>query len=264
MTRSNDDGTALVAAAAALLGLSVLADSAMEHYRGSFHNKAMVLPLVAAGMTIGASALARPARASARRAVLANAAHDVAMVTGAAGFAFHAYNVGKRPGSLSWENLFHAAPIGAPFALTLAGLIGRLARRPDRRHAGTLATVAAVGIAGSAAEAGLLHLRGAYQNPAMVLPVVVPPIAAVTLGLAARAPDGRLDRAARWLLKGTAALGVLGAGFHAVGIARRMGGWANWSQNLLAGPPLPAPPSFTALALAGLAALRQLRGSRHD
>ena len=34
-----------------------------------------------------------------------------------------------------------------------------------------------------------------------------------------------------------------------------MGGWRNWSQNVLNGPPMPAPPSFTGLALAGLAAL---------
>ncbi len=34
-----------------------------------------------------------------------------------------------------------------------------------------------------------------------------------------------------------------------------MGGWRNWSQNVLNGPPLPAPPSFTGLALTGLAAL---------
>jgi hypothetical protein len=44
--------------------------------------------------------------------------------------------------------------------------------------------------------------------------------------------------------------------FHARGVARYHGGWRNWSQNVLSGPPLPAPPSFTALATAGLAALR--------
>jgi hypothetical protein len=48
--------------------------------------------------------------------------------------------------------------------------------------------------------------------------------------------------------------------FHARGIARHQGGWRNWSQNLFSGPPLPAPPGFSALALAGLAALR-LRAS---
>jgi hypothetical protein len=62
----------------------------------------------------------------------------------------------------------------------------------------------------------------------------------------------RLGRA--WLA-GLAWLGLAGVAFHARGVARQMGGWANWSQNLLAGPPLPAPPSFSALALAGRAAL---------
>ncbi|CAG9239616.1 hypothetical protein BGLA2_960011 [Burkholderia gladioli] len=47
--------------------------------------------------------------------------------------------------------------------------------------------------------------------------------------------------------------------FHARGVARQMGGWRNWSQNLLSGPPLPAPPAFTALAVAGLAALELTR-----
>jgi len=53
-------------------------------------------------------------------------------------------------------------------------------------------------------------------------------------------------------------------GFHAFGVSRGMGGWRNWSQNLLNGPPLPAPPSFTGLALAGLAALGLLEGEAND
>ena len=54
-------------------------------------------------------------------------------------------------------------------------------------------------------------------------------------------------------------MGGAGVLFHARGIHRAMGGWRNWSQNVLDGPPLPAPPSFTGLALAGLAAIRLLR-----
>jgi hypothetical protein len=50
-------------------------------------------------------------------------------------------------------------------------------------------------------------------------------------------------------------VGLAGAGFHAYGVHRAMGGWRNPRQNVLNGPPLPAPPSFTGLALAGLAAL---------
>ena len=49
-----------------------------------------------------------------------------------------------------------------------------------------------------------------------------------------------------------------------IGVARNMGGWRNWSQNLLNGPPIPAPPSFTGLALAGLAALGLLEDHPDD
>ena len=62
----------------------------------------------------------------------------------------------------------------------------------------------------------------------------------------------------------TAAMGVAGVVFHAYGVSRGMGGWRNWRQNAFAGPPLPAPPSFTGLALAGLAALALLKEHARD
>jgi hypothetical protein len=252
---------------AALLALSVLADSAVEHYRGSFHNRAMYAPLASAALALGGSLAGmldrRPASHPARDAIYA-----IAAVTGVAGFGFHAYNIGKRPGGFSWLNLFYAAPIGAPFALALAGLLGRgaeRAREVSRPGGGAsvvgvplqrlLAAVSAAGLAGTVAEAGLLHFRGAYHNPAMLLPVAVPPVAATCLGAATLAPSRRAHRLARWWLKLTAFLGFAGVGLHAYGVSRNMGGWRNWSQNVLNGPPLPAPPSFTGLAVAGLAAL---------
>jgi hypothetical protein len=250
----------------ALLAFSVLADSAVEHYRGSFANRAMYTPLATAALALAGSlfglADARPNRHAVRDGIYA-----VAAATGLAGLCFHAYNILKRPGGLSWLNLFYAAPIGAPFALTLAGLLGRGAERvrdaPRRQGptilgmpAGrTLAALSAAGLAGTAGEAGLLHFRGAFQDPAMVLPVTVPPVAATLLAAAALRPQPNINRLARWWLKFTALLGFAGVGFHALGVARNMGGWRNWSQNVLNGPPLPAPPSFTGLALAGLAAL---------
>ena len=39
--------------AAGVIATAVLADSAVEHYRGSFHNKAMVTPLVTAALVAG-------------------------------------------------------------------------------------------------------------------------------------------------------------------------------------------------------------------
>src|SRR5581483_7933471 len=182
----------------------------------------------------------------------------------------HAYNILKRPGGLSWSNLFYAAPVGAPAALTLAGLLGRGAElvrdaRPWRRatvrglSAGrVLAATASIGLAGTVGEAGLLHFRGNFQNPAMILPVTAPPVASALLGAAAVRPGRGINTIARWWLRLTALLGIGGVGFHAYGVSRGMGGWRNWSQNILNGPPLPAPPSFTGLAIAGLAALALL------
>ena len=98
-------------------------------------------------------------------------------------------------------------------------------------------------------EAGLLHLRGAYHNPAMWLPVSLPPMAATLLAASAAAPSPRRWLIAKAWLRLTALLGFVGgAGFHAYGVSRGMGGWRNWTQNLLNGPPIPAPPSFTGLA----------------
>ena len=269
----SDRGTAVIGTAArqlnlgaALLALAVLADSAVEHYRGSFHNRAMYAPLASAALALGGSlhgtmdrrAACHPSR---------DAIYALAAVTGIAGLGFHAYNINKRPGGWSWLNLFYAAPIGAPLALTLSGFLGRgaeKARALDRRRPvkalgmplqRLLAAVSAVGLIGTVGEAALLHFRGAYHNPAMVLPVGVPPVAATLLGAAAVSPSRKLHRLARWWLRLTALLGFAGVGLHAYGVSRNMGGWRNWSQNVLNGPPLPAPPSFTGLALTGLAAL---------
>jgi hypothetical protein len=149
----------------------------------------------------------------------------------------------------------------------LAGLLGRAAERVrDARSRGAktlfglpagrmLAAVTAAGLAGNVGEAGLLHFRGAYQNPAMFAPVTVPPIASALLGASALRPGRFVNGLARWWLRLTALLGCAGVGFHAYGVSRAMGGWANWKQNVVDGPPLPAPPSFTGLALAGLTAL---------
>ena len=253
----------------AVLALAVLADSGLEHYRGSFNNRAMYLPLASAGLTLAGSLFGvadpRSKRHGVREAIYAGAA-----ATGLAGLGFHAYNILKRPGGLSWLNLFYAAPVGAPAALSLAGIIGGVAERlrdqPDGSGSATLgralAGLTATALAGTTGEAGLLHFRGAYHNPAMLAPVALPPVAAALLGAAAAAPGPCVSRLARWWLKLTAFLGLAGTGFHAYGVSRAMGGWRNWSQNLLNGPPLPAPPSFSGLALAGLAALALIEAGR--
>ncbi|MEM5382779.1 hypothetical protein VSR68_04130 [Paraburkholderia phymatum] len=249
----------------ALLAFSALADSAVEHYRGSFDNPAMYTPLVSATCALIAGLHGGADRTEAAHSIR-HAAYVTAAVAGVAGTAFHLYNVTKRPGGFSWHNLFYGAPLGAPMSLLLSGALGavgeRLRNEPavDPRLFGmpagkALALAASIGLAGTVAEVGLLHFRGAFQHRAMYAPVTVPPLAAAMLANAALSAP-RQHWLTRIWLRATAALGVVGTLFHARGIARSQGGWRNWSQNILGGPPLPAPPSFTALALAGLAALR--------
>jgi hypothetical protein len=226
----------------------------------------MYTPLVSAALTLAVSGHgAADNRSDAH--VVRDSVYSLAGLTGLLGTGFHIYNIAKRPGGFSWLNLFYSAPIGAPFAMVLAGLLGFSAERvrdnaPEQLPrllglpaARALAGITSFGMLGTVGEAGLLHFRGAYHDPAMFLPVTVPPIAALLLGETAVGPKG-VDRwFTRWWLRLTALLGFVGVGFHIFGVARNMGGWRNWKQNVLNGPPIPAPPSFTGLALAGLAAL---------
>jgi hypothetical protein len=261
--------------AAGMIATSVLADSAIEHYRGSFHNKAMVIPLVTAALSLAVSAHGsfdrRPAAHRARDGVYVAAA-----LTGLVGTCFHIFNISKKPGGFSWQNLFYSTPIGAPAALTLSGILGFLAERARDTLPGRAPTICGVsagravaaatslGLFGTVAEAGLLHFRGAYHDPFMYLPVTIPPLAAVLIGNAALGRTCERRPLVRFWLRFTALLGFAGAGFHAMGVARNMGGWRNWTQNVLNGPPIPAPPSFTGLALAGLAALGLLEDHPDD
>src|SRR6202012_2384947 len=101
--------------------------------------------------------------------------------------------------------------------------------------------------------------RGAFHNPAMLLPVTMPPVAAGLLARAAVGPAEDHRTSTKAWLAATAIMGVAGVALHAYGVSRGMGGWRNWRQNAFAGPPVPAPPSFTGLALAGLAALALMK-----
>ena len=277
LTRASLKASRLLNTAAATLAAGVLTDSAAEHYRAGFHNRAMfIAPAVsAAALTTAAATAFTPAG----HRVLSRAVFAVSVATGVVGFGFHVTNVSRRIGGWNPENVFHGAPIAAPLAITMAGLLGlaasriarsaasgddRLPQRTGSRLAGALGSLSALGLAGTSIEAGALHFRGAFQNPFMFAPVIIPPTAAATLATAAVSRSPRVRNAAGGLLRLTAWLGVAGVCFHAWGVQRRMGGWSNWRQNVLAGPPLPAPPAFTGLALAGLAALELLEAERTE
>jgi hypothetical protein len=256
--------------AAAILSFSVLTDSAIEHYRGAFHNPAMyTAPAVAAASLANSLNMTlTPEHFGVGRTALSG----LSLATGLTGTGFHLYNVAKREGGFDFLNLFYGAPLGAPMAIALAGLAGlaasRLVVEAEGREAATLlgqpagtllGLGAAAGLVGTVAEAALLHFRGAFHDPFMFLPVTIPPATAVLLAAATIWPE--LCPLARPMLWVTALLGIAGTGFHAYGVQRNMGGFYNWSQNILQGPPLPAPPSFTGVALAGLAAVKLMEAA---
>jgi hypothetical protein len=256
-----------LSAGAAILCASVALDSALEHYRGKFKNRAMFVGPTMALLGLGAATCLafRPDRAKDRLPKIALIAVGA---TGLIGMGFHSYNVLKRPGEIDTLNLFYAAPVGAPAALTLAGLYGVIAGEMldgsdfvETRLPQLTAGLIAFSLLGTVAEAGLFHFRGAFQDPAMYAPVTIPPLAAVAIGAAALSP--RAADFAKPLLQATAVLGIAGPIFHAYGIHRNMGGWYNWSQMILQGPPLPAPPAFLGIAAAGLGLLPALREREH-
>jgi hypothetical protein len=61
----------------------------------------------------------------------------------------------------------------------------------------------------------------------MFLPVTLPPIAAGLTAASLAIGSRELARAAGWWLRLTAALGLIGSGFHAYGVSRNMGDWRN-------------------------------------
>src|ERR1700754_5069713 len=75
----------------ALLAFSALTDSAVEHYRGSFENPAMVTPLVCATCALLAGLHGGRDRTAASHSVR-HAIYLAAAAAGVAGSAFHLYN----------------------------------------------------------------------------------------------------------------------------------------------------------------------------
>ncbi len=258
-----------------ILAASVLLDSAVEHYRGGFYNPAMVTPIVASLVALTASLHGLSDRRENKHG-MRDAVFALSAATGVVGTGFHLYNTMKKPGGLTWQNLFYSGPLGAPAAIGLSGLFGLLAERvrdtpPQQdpkllgRSAGRMLGLAtAASLLGTTGEAGLLHFRGAFHNPAMYLPVTMPPAAAALMANAALGDARKTRPFTRLWLGLTSVMGVAGVGFHIFGVSRAMGGWRNWRQNMVDGPPIPAPPSFVGLAFAGLAALALMRAHPDD
>ena len=135
-----------------LAGGSVLADSAIEHYRGSFHNRAMYLPLAVSALTLAVSAHGMPREprgadtAAARRLSLAASTAWRARVS-------CLYNVAKRPGGSAGRTCSTRAARRPGCAILLSGLLGSAAERVRDKPRGPPPTLFGVRPAGSLAGA---------------------------------------------------------------------------------------------------------------
>ena len=249
------------------IGASVLADSAVEHYRGSFKNKAMFTPLVvsradARCVSVHGTRTAAAVRIAVRDIVYAVAAAD----RPGRHRAFTSTTSARGPAASPGRTCSIARRSARRWRFCLSGLLGFLRRARARHAPGAPPTifelpagrawrrVTGAGLLGTPAKPGCC-ISAAPSTIRSCSAGHAPADRRAAAGIAAVGHAEAATLVTRWWLRLTALLGFAGVGFHAIGVARNMGGWRNWSQNVLNGPPLPAPPSFTGLALAGLAAL---------
>jgi hypothetical protein len=236
----------------------------LGHYRSGFSLRAQYAPLVTAvALTAGGAAtIFSPVRF----ATALQVAGWIGLVSGLIGAAYHHYyGIVEKPGGYRWllhQLIIHAPPL-APLShsalgalLILSGLLASgTATTAGFPIASLISSVCAITILGAAAQAGLLHYRGAYNNALMYLPITIPVVAVVAIVWQVLAPSPIGTRIAVITLWMTFITGFVGAGMHICGIDRQMGGFYIGIPNMMQGPPISAPLVFSAFAGAALAAL---------
>lgn len=265
------DGFRWIALVAAVLTLLTLAEAWTGHYRSGFLLGAQYAPFLSGGLLVLSALAALVAPDAAWAPVMLRIAGWVAVATGVIGVGYHHYyGIVEKAGSYRWllHYLMYGAPQLAPLALSATGALGviaatGMANRPAilgiALRAALLGTVA-VALAGAVAQAGVLHYRGAYNNPLMYAPFTAPLLAAVASAWSVMVPDSRVWSALTPLFLLTFVTGFVGVGMHLRGLDRQMGGLHVWLFNLLQGPPVWAPTMFSGFAVVGLAVVHLLRG----
>jgi hypothetical protein len=255
-----------VALVTATLTVLLLADALAGHYRSGFVSRAQYAPFISGGLLTASALAAVLAPASAWANAALRAAGWLAVATGAVGFAFHHYyGIARKPGGYKWllHYLMYGAPQLAPLALALVGLLALVTARGlagTTRFAGMNVRVAlfgfvAVALAGAILQAGILHYRGAFNNPLMYAPLTAPLLAVFASVWTALAPGRAASLALAVLLWLTFITGFVGLGMHLRGFGRQMGGLYVALFNLLEGPPAFAPALFAGFAAVGLVAV---------
>jgi hypothetical protein len=154
----------------------------------------------------------------------------------------------------------YGAPPLAPLALTAMGVFALIAERglagapdvADLPLRTALLAAIVVCLFGAILQAGILHFRGAFNNPLMYAPLTIPLITALAGIWMMMAPSPVALIALVSLFWLTLLTGFVGLGMHLRGFDRQMAGLYVPLFNWLQGPPASAPALFVGLAAIGL------------
>ena len=127
----------------------------------------------------------------------------------------------------------------------------------DHVRSGTFQRSMSLLVCGTSVVSGLEvsyeHYRGSYSNPVMYTPVILSGILS-TAGFSGFLSRRLAKTFLRWTSFATLVDGMIGFGFHILGIARKPGGWRLPVFNLVMGPPVFAPLLFGTSAYLGVLA----------
>jgi hypothetical protein len=248
----------------AALALCAMWEAFLGHYRSGFAVRMQYAPLLTAAILVGAGVMG--AVVPARAGTVLQVAGWIGIVSGLIGVGYHHYyGIIEKAGGYKWllhHLMYHAPPL-APLLLAALGALALLAGSVANGAARVLGlsvamgvvAVCAVTILGAAVQSGILHFRGAFNNWLMYVPVTLPLAAVAALVWQALAPSALSTQAAivaSWLIFLS---GFVGFGMHLRGIDRQMGGMYIARQNLMQGPPVTAPLTFSGFAAAALVVL---------
>lgn len=113
--------------------------------------------------------------------------------------------------------------------------------------------VSALGVPFAMAEMAYSHHRGNFHRVPMYTPVILPPLFVVSALVYLLMPTGATSWAFGAMGVLLVLMGLAGSFFHLQGVARQTGGFN--LDNVMVGPPLVAPLSFSLLGMLGLMAL---------
>jgi uncharacterized membrane protein YhaH (DUF805 family) len=265
----------LVAGSSIVSGMEV----AYEHYKGGYSNPVMYTPVVLSGVLTVAGVTGFFSRTLATSFLRYTS--FLTLADGLIGFGFHIRGIARKPGGwrLPITNIVMGPPLFAPLLFGTSAYLGVIAsylqREEDRgarssvletslslrnpnfgddirigRFQKHLCIVCAIGTFAVGAESWYSHYKDNFKFRVQWSPILLAPLmvfAALAALRSKRIADTLLPAASAMLMLN----GVIGAGYHVRGIARRSGGVRKPLYNILYGPPIFAPMLMAACGLIG-------------